>query len=188
MGHYISTFFQEAVTKNFSKMKKKIFIVAAVFFSSQLYAQQPVQVISGDSTKNLDEVVITATRFPIKQSLTGKVVTVIDRQQLQRSSGKSLSEVLNTQAGIIVNGSSNVLGTNQDVYTRGAAAGKTLVLLDGVPVYDASGISGAFDLNLISADQVERIEILKGSQSTLYGSDAIAAVINIISKKGGSKK
>ena len=162
-------------------MKKKIFIAAAVLISSQLYAQQ-------DSTKNLDEVVITATKFPIKQSLTGKVVTVIDQQQLQRNTGKSLTEVLNTQAGIIVNGSSNVLGTNQDVYVCGAAAGKTLVLLDGVPVYDASGISGAYDLNLISVDQVERVEILKGSQSTLYGSDAIAAVINIISKKGGAKK
>ena len=162
-------------------MKKKIFIAAAVLFSSQLYAQK-------DSTKNLDEVVITATKFPIKQSLTGKVVTVIEQQQLQRNSGKSLTEVLNTQAGIIVNGSSNVLGTNQDVYLRGAAAGKTLVLLDGVPVYDASGISGAFDLNLVNVDQVERIEILKGSQSTLYGSDAIAGVINIISKKGGAKK
>lgn len=162
-------------------MKKKIFIAAAVLFSSQSYAQK-------DSTKNLDEVVITATKFPIKQSLTGKVVTVIDQQQLQRNSGKSLTEVLNTQTGIIVNGSSNTLGTNQDVYVRGAAAGKTLILLDGVPVYDASGISGAYDLNLINVDQVERVEILKGSQSTLYGSDAIAAVINIISKKGGTKK
>ena len=162
-------------------MKKKIFIAAAVLFSSSLYAQK-------DSTKILDEVVVTATKFPIKQSLTGKVITVINQQQLQRSSGKSLTEVLNTQAGIIVNGSSNVLGTNQDVYLRGAAAGKTLILLDGVPVYDASGISGAYDLNLISVDQVERVEILKGSQSTLYGSDAIAGVINIISKKGGAKK
>ena len=162
-------------------MEKKIFIAAAVLFSSPLYAQK-------DSTKNLDEVVVTATKFPIKQSLTGKVVTVIDQQQLLRNSGKSLTEVLNTQTGIIVNGSSNVLGTNQDVYVRGAAAGKTLILLDGVPVYDASGISGAYDLNLISVDQVERVEILKGSQSTLYGSDAIAAVINIISKKGGAKK
>ena len=169
-------------------MKKKIFIAAAVLFSSSLYAQKPVAVWPADSTKNLDEVVITATKFPIKQSLTGKVVTVIDQQLLQRNSGKSLSEVLNTQVGIIVNGSSNVLGTNQDVYTRGASAGKTLILLDGIPVYDASGISGAFDLNLISADQVERIEILKGSQSTLYGSDAIAGVIHIISKKGGAKK
>ncbi len=162
-------------------MKKKIFIAAAVLISSQLYAQK-------DSTKNLDEVVVTATKFPIKQSLTGKVVTVIDQQQLLRNSGKSLTEILNTQTGIIVNGSSNVLGTNQDVYVRGAAAGKTLILLDGVPVYDASGISGAYDLNLISVDQVERIEILKGSQSTLYGSDAIAGVINIISKKGAAKK
>ena len=162
-------------------MKKKIFIAAAVLFSSQVYAQK-------DSTKNLDEVVITATKFPIKQSLTGKVITVIDQQQLQRSSGKSLTELLNTQAGVIINGSTNVLGTNQDVYLRGAAAGKTLILLDGIPVYDASGISGAFDLNMISVDQVERVEILKGSQSTLYGSDAIAGVINIISKKGGAKK
>ena len=166
-------------------MKKKIFIAAAVLFSGQLYAQKSV---TADSTKNLDEVVITATKFPIKQSLTGKVVTVIDQQQLERNGGKSITEVLNTQAGIIVNGSSNTLGTNQDVYMRGAAAGKTLILLDGVPVYDASGISGAFDLNLISVDQIERIEILKGSQSTLYGSDAIAGVINLITKKGGAKK
>jgi vitamin B12 transporter len=176
------THFPESSHKKiFLKMKKKIFIAAAVLFSSQGHAQK-------DSTKNLDQVVVTATKFPIKQSLTGKVVTVIDQQQLQRSGGKSLTEVLNTQTGIIVNGCSNVLGTNQDVYVRGAAAGKALILLDGIPVYDASGISGAFDLNMISVDQVERIEILKGSQSTLYGSDAIAAVINIISKKGGAKK
>jgi len=162
-------------------MKKEFFFAAAVLISSQLIAQS-------DSTKNLDEVVVTATKFPIKQSLTGKVVTVINREQLERNSGKSLTEVMNTQAGLIVNGSSNILGTNQDVYLRGAPAGKTLIMLDGIPVYDASGISGAFDLNLINADQVERIEILKGSQSTLYGSDAIAGVINIISKKGGAKK
>lgn len=162
-------------------MKTKFFIAAAVLFSSQLYAQQ-------DSTKNLDELVITATKFPIKQSLTGKVITIISQEMLQRNSGKPLSEILNTQAGLIINGSSNTLGTNQDVYLRGAAAGKTLILIDGVPLYDVSGISGSFDLNMISADQVERVEILKGSQSTLYGSDAIAGVINIISKKGGAKK
>jgi vitamin B12 transporter len=120
-------------------MKKGIFIAAAVFISGSLKAQ--------DSARYLNEVVVTATKYPIKQSLTGKVLTVITREELDKKSGKSLSEVLNVQAGLIINGSSNALGTNQDVYMRGAAAGKTLVLIDGVPVYDASGISGAFDLN-----------------------------------------
>lgn len=162
-------------------MKMKFFMLAAVISGSSAFAQQ-------DSTRQLDDVVVTATRYPIKQSLTGKVVTVITRQDLARNTGKTLTEMLNTQAGLVVNGSGNAPGTNQDVYMRGAAAGKTLILIDGIPLYDASGISGAFDLNFISIDQVERIEILKGSQSTLYGSDAIAGVINIITKKGGPGK
>jgi vitamin B12 transporter len=163
-------------------MKKKIFIAAAVIISSTTQAQDK------DSTKSLNELVITATKFPIKQSLTGKVITVINREQLEQNSGKSLTEILNVQAGLIINGSSNTAGTNQDVYLRGAGTGKTLLLVDGIPAYDVSGISGAFDLNLLAVDQVERVEILKGSQSTLYGSDAVAGVINIITKKDGAKK
>ena len=162
-------------------MKMKFFMLAAIITGSHAYAQQ-------DSTKQLDDVVITATRFPIKQSLTGKVLTVITQQELERNSGKTLTEILNNQAGLIINGSGNTAGTNQDVYMRGASAGKTLILVDGIPVYDVSGISGAYDLNFIAVDQVERVEILKGSQSTLYGSDAIAGVINVITKKGGAKK
>ncbi|MEO8823304.1 MAG: TonB-dependent receptor [Ginsengibacter sp.] len=162
-------------------MKKGIFIAAAVIFSSYVQAQQDT------ATKTLDEVVVTATKSEVKQSQTGKVVDVITQEQLQKSFGKSLGEVLNEQPGMIINGADNNLGTNQTIYTRGASSANTLILLDGVPLYDASGISSEFDLNNFALANVERIEILKGSQSTLYGSDAVAGVINIITKKSANK-
>jgi len=140
-----------------------------------------------DSAKTLNEVIVTATKSPIKQSQTGKIVDVISQEQLQKSFGKSLGEVLNQQVGMIINGADNVLGTNQTVYMRGASSGNTLILLDGVPLYDPSGISSEFDLNNFALDNIEKVEILKGSQSTLYGSDAVAGVINIITKKSGKK-
>ena len=157
-------------------MKKKIFIAAAVLFSSQLYAQT-------DSTKNLDEVVMTATKSPVKQSQTGKVVTVISHEQIERSAGKTVAQLLNEQAGITINGAYNSAGSVQTVFMRGASSGRTLILLDGIPVSDPSMINNEFDLNLFSINDVERIEICKGAQSTLYGSDAIAGVINIITVK-----
>ncbi len=167
-------------------MKKGIFIAAAVIFSNHLHAQV-VKAPRDTTNKTLDEVIVTANKFPQKQSETGKVVTIITQDQLQKSFGKSISEVLNQQPGVIINGADNNLGTNQTVYTRGASSANTLIMLDGVPLYDASGISNEFDLNNFALDNIERIEILKGSQSTLYGSDAVAGVINIISKKGEKK-
>ncbi len=167
-------------------MKKGIFIAAAVIFSNHLQAQES-PALPDSTSKTLDEVIITANKFPQKQSETGKVVNIITHDQLQKSFGKSLSEILNQQPGININGADNNLGTNQTVYTRGAASSNTLILLDGVPLYDASGISNEFDLNNFALGNIERIEILKGSQSTLYGSDAVAGVINIISKKGAKK-
>ncbi|MBK8611265.1 MAG: TonB-dependent receptor [Chitinophagaceae bacterium] len=164
-------------------MKKKIFIAAAVLFSSQVQAQRLVPVTSGDSTKNLDEVVITATKTIIKQSETGKVISVISKEQIEQSSGKSVAQVLNEQAGITVNGVYNAAGSVQTVFSRGASSGRTLILIDGIPAGDPSMINGEFDLNLFSINDVERIEICRGAQSTLYGSDAIGGVINIITVK-----
>ncbi len=164
-------------------MKKKIFIAAAVIISSHyLQAQETTD------SKQLDEVIVTATKFEQKQSTTGKVVTVINQQTLQRNAGKTLTEIINYQTGVFINGANNNLGTNQDLYFRGAGSGNTLILIDGVPVGDPSQINNSFDLNNIAVAQVERIEILKGAQSTLWGSDAVAGVINIITKKGGKNK
>lgn len=156
-------------------------MVAALFIGSQLHAQQ-------DTSKTLDPVVITATKTPLKQSQTGKVISVITKEQIERSAGKTLGRLLNEQAGITINGALNNLGANQTVYIRGASAGRSLILLDGIPVYDPSLINNEFDLNLISLNEVERIEVCRGAQSTLYGSDAIGGVINIITTKTDNKK
>jgi vitamin B12 transporter len=164
-------------------MRKEFFVVAATIISSSLLAQQQ----DSSKTKQLDEVVVTATKTALKQSQTGKVVSVINQETLKQNQGKTLTEILNLQAGMFVNGANNTLGTNQDNYLRGAASGNTLILIDGIPAGDPSQINNSFDLNNVNPDQVERIEILKGAQSTLWGSDAVAGVINIITKKGGNK-
>ncbi len=156
-------------------MKKKIFIAAAVIISSATQAQ--------DSTKLLNELVVTATKTPIKQSQTGKVITVITKAQIEKSTGKTIAQLLNEQAGITINGAYNAPGSVQTIFLRGAASGRTLVLLDGIPVSDPSMINNEFDLNLFSINDVERIEVCKGAQSTLYGSDAVAGVVNIITVK-----
>jgi vitamin B12 transporter len=162
-------------------MKKRFLSVAAIIISSQLIAQDTVK------TKQLDEVVITATKYPVKLSETGKVLTVITHDQIEHSQGKDLPQLLGEQTGIIVNGANSNPGKDKSIFIRGASADYTLILLDGIPVNDPSGVGGAFDIRLFPLNQIERIEILKGSQSTLYGSDAVAGVINIITKKNIKK-
>lgn len=170
-------------------MKKRFFVVAAIIISSQLQAQLVPILPEQDSSGNLlDEVVFTANKYSNKTSLTGKVLTVVSRQQLERSGGKDLSQILTEQAGIYINGANSNPGKDKSLYLRGARVDHTLITIDGVPVYDASGIGGNFDIRNMAIDNIERIEILKGSQSTLYGSDAIAGVINIITKKITDKK
>jgi len=168
-------------------MKKKIFVVAALIINGSLIAQSPQQA-NDSSFSSLDEVVLTSNKYPKKQSETGKVVTVINRQQLDRSSGKSLADILNTVAGTTIIGANNSPGTNLTASIRGSSAGNVLILVDGIPVNDPSAITNYFDLNLFAIDQIERIEILKGGQSTLYGSDAVSGVINIITRKVSAKK
>ncbi len=132
----------------------------------------------------LDEVVVTASRSPKKLSEIGKVVRIISAETLAKSQGRSLPEVLNNVAGLTIGGNGNNPGDIKSVYLRGASAGNTLILIDGIPVNDASEISGEYNISAISIDLIERIEILKGGNSTLYGSDAVAGLINIITKKG----
>jgi len=162
-------------------MKKVIFMLAATIISSTLQAQERTESLE------LEEVTVTATKFSKKLIETGKVVNIITAEELRRQGGKDLAEILNEQPGLIVNGATSNYGKDKAVYLRGANYGYTLILLNGVPVTDPSGVGGAFDLRMLPVEQIERIEIVKGAQSTLYGSDAVAGVINIITKNSGNK-
>lgn len=136
------------------------------------------------TTKALEEVTVTANKFPSKTLQTGKVLTIVTRQQLDRAGGKDLSQILQEQSGLYLNGANSSPGKDKTIFLRGAKGEHTLITIDGIPVYDVSGVTSSFDIRSIPVENIERIEILKGSQSTLYGSDAIAGVINIIMKKG----
>ncbi|MEO6611002.1 MAG: TonB-dependent receptor [Chitinophagaceae bacterium] len=177
-------------------MKKYFFVLAAVIISNQLCAQDSTRVAirrveplsEGETAATLDNIVVTANKYPKNQNETGKVMTIISRQEIERSTGKTLSELLNNYAGMNMTGSNNNLGNNITSSIRGSSAGNVLILVNGIPVNDPSVISNNFDLNFINLDQVARIEILKGGQSTLYGSDAVSGVINIITRVTVAKK
>ena len=157
-------------------MKKQLLSCTALLLLQYANSQQAYQ----DSVVTANPIIVTATKIPIKQNLTGKVVTVITKQVIESNQGLSVAQLLNTQAGITIAGALNNLGTPQSLFMRGAASGRTLILLNGVPIYDPSLINNEYDLNLLPLQLIERIEICYGAQSTLYGSDATAGVINII--------
>ena len=120
-------------------MKKKIFIAAAVIFSSSAAAQT-------DSTKLLEDVVVSASKYPLKSTQTAKLLTVITQQELAKAGGKDLAQVLTDLGGIFVNGANSSMGKDKAIYLRGASVDHTLVTIDGIPVYDPSGIGGIFDI------------------------------------------
>jgi vitamin B12 transporter len=167
---------------------KKNYVVAASLGFVQLALLTSIASAQEEPVRSLDEVVVTANRSPRKLSEVGRVVRIITAEQLEKSQGRNLTEVLNNVAGLNLSGAGNNQGSNVSVFTRGATAGNTLILIDGAPVNNASAISGEYDITAFAIDQIERVEILRGVNSTLYGSDAVAGVINIITKKPAAGK
>lgn len=130
---------------------------------------------SPDIPDPLDEVVVTATRLPAIVADTPGA-RVIDRQTIERRGAVFAADILSDVPGLSVVRSGAFGGVAQ-VRMRGAAPGKTLVLIDGVPVNDAAEVNGAFDVSGLELSDIARIEVLSGPQSSLWGSDAIGGVI-----------
>ncbi|MGB3487983.1 MAG: TonB-dependent receptor [Xanthobacteraceae bacterium] len=126
---------------------------------------------------------MTAGRAPEPIGSTGSAISVISGDTLTTSNPASLTDALRSVPGLMVTQAGGPAGTT-GVMLRGANTGQTLVLIDGIRVNDPSGAAGDFNFALVAPGTVDRVEVLRGPQSALYGSDAMGGVINIITKKG----
>ena len=131
--------------------------------------------------------VVGTTKIGIPLNRVGSLATVVTRQQIQQMQATSLLDVLRRVPGVDVVQSGG-LGQTASIFIRGMNAEHTMVLVDGIEVNDPISPGRTFNFpDQISLDSVDRIEILRGPQSQLYGSDAIGGVINIITETGADK-
>jgi len=153
----------------FSKLCLSATTVAACFLS-----------VDASAADRLDEVVVTASRTeqPISEVIGS--VTVITREQIEQSQVQSLQDLLRGELGVDI-ANNGGLGKQSSIFMRGANSSQTLFLIDGVRLGSAS--AGITSFEFIPVDQIERIEIVRGPRSSLYGSDAIGGVIKIFTRK-----
>jgi vitamin B12 transporter len=130
---------------------------------------------------SLSPVVVTATRVPTRVDQALANVTVIDREALDRATGRTLSELLAQQPGVQMTGNGG-LGKQSAVFLRGTESRHTLLLIDGVRYGTATAGTPSWD-NL-PLESIERIEIVQGPMSGLYGSDAVGGVVQVFTRKG----
>lgn len=169
------------------KFPMGIFLALLLIFNSVNGSPDPLSA-TPDSLKtyNLSEIVVTASRTPTPITETASSVTVIGQNDIQRSHKVSLPEILSGVPGLSIVRQGGPGGLSS-VFMRGANPEQTLFLIDGVAVNDPSSLSNSYDLSNFPLDNIEKVEILRGPQSTLYGSEAMAGVISIFTKKGNGK-
>ncbi|HEX8333508.1 MAG TPA: TonB-dependent receptor [Segetibacter sp.] len=149
----------------------------------------PLLINAQDSTKvtNLGEVTVTATRTEQSVINTPRSVTVITAADIQKQPYQNLADLLQRYEGIFIPGTFQTPGSLQTLYMRGADNKQTLVMIDGIRLSDASTPDNGLDFNEVSLNSIERIEIVRGSQGTLYGGSAVGGVVNIITKKNAKE-
>lgn len=130
-----------------------------------------------------EEVVVTATRTAMPLSKIGSSISVVTADDLKRDQAAFLEDALRSLPGISLSRSGNVGGVTS-AFIRGESSGNTLVMIDGVEVNDPAAPGGPFNFGNLSTADIERVEVLRGPQSLLYGSRAIGGVINIITRDG----
>ena len=145
-----------------------------------------IQATIADNVEILESIIVTGSLIPIKLKQTGAAVTVITSKEIEESKTNNLAEILTGSTGFQVYESGGPYSLSR-AFLRGNETDHTLVLINGMKIVDPATGRGSVDLERITLSGVERIEVIRGSQSALYGSEAIGGVINIILKRGGDK-
>lgn len=148
-----------------------------------LAVQAQAQTGSAGREPLVDEIVVTATRTPTRIDRVGSSISVVTAADIARSQQSQVLDVLKRVPGISISRNGGV-GATSNVRIRGSETSMVKVLVDGVEMNDSSSASRDFDFNALLSDDIERIEVLRGPQSALYGNDAMAGVINIITRRG----
>lgn len=134
----------------------------------------------------INPITVTGYHYPKKLTETGSAVTVITNEEIEQSGMQYVSQVLSATAGFQAYKSGGPQSLTR-AFLRGNETDHTLVLINGMKIVDSSTGRGSVDLERLKVTGVERIEVLRGSQSAIYGSEAIGGVINIILKRGTIK-
>lgn len=129
----------------------------------------------------IDEITVTATRTPISADSATTVVTIINKEDLAKQQIFQVADYLKTVAGVSI-ASSGSLGSQAQLRIRGAEANQTLVMIDGVEMNDPAA-GDEFQFEHLTSNEIERIEIIRSPMSAAWGSDALAGVINIITRQ-----
>ena len=161
--------------------------VKAGLFAQLITATMPVMAEEASEVKeNEDQMVVTASSVEQNLKDAPASISVITREDLQRKPVQNLKEVLKDVPGVqLTNESDN----RQGVSIRGLGSSYTLILVDGKRVNSRNAVfrHNDFDLSWIPAESIERIEVVRGPMSSLYGSDALGGVVNIITRKVGTQ-
>ena len=160
-------------------MKRFFLSYAALFSSTALVALTAPAAAQGLG----EQVVVSATRIPTPLRELASSVTVITAQEIEARQDRSLPDVLREVPGLSITQTGGA-GGQSSVFLRGTNANHTKLLLDGIDLADPSTPSGAADISKLLAGDITQVEVLRGPQGALYGSDAIGGVINIITRTG----